>query len=98
MKKPIKKVSDKRQAQNKEYSKKSRPFWKGKGCGIKSPECTGKAEGIHHLKGKNTPALLVDERFWMAACNRCNVYVEEHPQWAYERGFKIKRNNKNTEQ
>ncbi len=87
--KPIPKVSEKRKQENKEYKKVSHPIWKGKNCEIKSPVCSKKAEGIHHKKGKVSAKDLLDPKFMMAACNRCNTYVEEHPDWATEKGFKI---------
>lgn len=85
--------SKKRQAANKVYAEKSRPFWKGKTCQIRSPVCTGAAQGIHHRKGKATISDLLDERYWMAACNHCNAYVETNDAWARRLGFKVSRIN-----
>lgn len=75
----------------KAYTKflKSRPF-----CRIKSPVCQKIATVIHHMKGR-TPAVILDEDFWCEACPVCNLYVEEHPDWAMERGFKLSRHAKN---
>lgn len=87
----IRQVSAKREALNREYAKKSRPYWKGKECQIRSPICTGAAQGIHHRKGKETPALLMDKRYWMAACNHCNVYVEVNDAWARKMEYKVSR-------
>lgn len=67
---------------------KTRPF-----CRIKSPVCTKIATIVHHMKGR-TPAMIMDEEFWCEACPMCNLYVEEHPQWAMEKGFKISRHAK----
>lgn len=89
--KKIKPVSDKRAILNTEYAKESRPFWKGKQCQIRSPVCTGSAQGIHHRKGKATKALLMDKRYWMAACNFCNSYVENNDAWARMMGYKVSR-------
>jgi hypothetical protein len=87
----IKPVSDKRAALNKKYAEASRPIWKGQQCQIRSPVCTGKAQGIHHRKGKATAELLMDQRYWMSACNFCNTYVETHDAWARKMGFKLLR-------
>jgi hypothetical protein len=90
----IAQYSKKRQAANSEYAEKSRPFWKDLPCQIKSPVCTGMAQGVHHRKGKATIKLLLDKRYWMRACNQCNSYVESHHEWAARLGFKLSRNNK----
>lgn len=87
----IKQVSDKRAVLNREYAKESRPFWKGKHCRIRSPICTGAAQGIHHRKGKVTKEDLMDKRYWMEACNACNSYVENNDAWARKMGYKISR-------
>lgn len=92
--KQIKPFSDNRAKINREYSAKSRPVWKGKDCGIKSKDCTGKAQGIHHLAGKATIELLLDENNWVPACNACNLWCETHHADAVEKGFKKSRLNK----
>jgi hypothetical protein len=87
----IKPYSDKRMVINREYSQKSRPFWKGKDCAIRSKDCTGKAQGIHHLAGKGTTELLLDENNWVPACNACNLRCETHHAEAVAAGFKKSR-------
>lgn len=57
-------------------------------CAIKSPVCTGKTQGVHHSKGK-IGKLLLDKKYWMAACNPCNDWIESDDAEARERGFKI---------
>lgn len=84
--------SKKRQRANREYYEKSRPFWQGKQCAIRSPGCTGAATGIHHLKGKSSTALLLDQRFWVPACGYCNtIWVEVNHAEAAAKGFKLSR-------
>lgn len=90
----IKPYSEKRAKVNREYSSRSRPFWKGKPCGIKSKDCTGQAQGIHHPAGKGTIELLMDENNWIPACNACNLWCESHHAEAIEKGFKKSRLNK----
>lgn len=87
----IKQVSDRQASLNREYAKESRPVWKGQPCQIRSPVCTKHAQGIHHRKGKGTKKDLMDKRYWMAACNFCNSYVENHDEWARKLGFKVSR-------
>lgn len=87
----IKPFSDKRAALNREYAKKSRPYWKGKECEIKAPGCDKIARGIHHMKGKHSAELLMDERWWIAACNKCNLWVEVNDAEARSKGFKLSR-------
>lgn len=94
-KKPPKKIkpfSDKRAALNRQYAKESRPFWKGKECAIRSPGCQKNATGIHHMKGKDTPELLMDKKWWLPACTYCNcIWLEENDAEARRLGFKVSR-------
>lgn len=87
----LKPFSEKRTEANKGYKELSRDFLaKNSICQIQSPECTGKAQGIHHRAGRLGKLLLL-VKFWMAACNRCNNYCELHDGWAREKGFKVSR-------
>ncbi|SEV88638.1 hypothetical protein SAMN05428988_0127 [Chitinophaga sp. YR573] len=87
----IARFSKKRQRANREYAEKSRPLWIGKHCAISAPGCTGTAQGIHHKKGKSSIELLLDERYWIPACNHCNTWCEIFPAEAEKEGFKISR-------
>ena len=90
----INKVNEKRAVVNVEYKAKSAAFRAANPkCQIKSEVCTGKTEGVHHMKGKASHELLLDETYWMAACNRCNVYIEVHDAWAREKGYKLSKYN-----
>jgi hypothetical protein len=62
---------------------------KHKFCRINSPVCTKATEGVHHLKGKATTELLLNQLYWMPACNACNGYVEDHSAWAFSNGYKL---------
>lgn len=83
--------SKKRQRANREYSAKTRPLWQGVPCKIRSPECSGISEGMHHLEGKETIEKLLNTDKMIPCCNRCNGYVEQFPKWAAARGFKLSR-------
>lgn len=90
----IKAVSERRKEFNKVYSAKAALFRAAHPkCEIQSPVCTHKTEGVHHRKGKINMVLLLDETYWMAACNRCNVYVEQYDEWARAKGFKLSKFN-----
>lgn len=90
--KPIKQFSKKREAvQRKEYRPlvsevlKEHPH-----CKVKSPVCTGMAEGLHHLQGREGDNLT-DKRLVIPACNMCQLFIEENSLWARNNGFKISR-------
>lgn len=85
-KKPIKRLSDKRNAQNKEYLKKRATFLKNKVCPVTGQEATE----IHHMKGR-IGKLLTDEKFWLAVSRKGHIEIENNPLWAYEQGFSMKR-------
>ena len=80
----IPRESKKRAKINREYSKASRPFWRGKPCRMKLKGCTGIAQGIHHPQGKVTMELLMDPNNWVECCNSCNQRAESHPWEAGE--------------
>lgn len=91
-KKPKKRkpYSDKRQQLNRLYDAEARQYRKEyPECAINSPNCTGKTQGVHHVKGRGKH--LMDKQFWKPACNPCNVYVEDHHEWAVENGHKKSR-------
>lgn len=63
-------------------------------CEIKSPECTGTATVIHHMRGRIGDQVFVIED-WMASCPRCNGFVEDNDAWAREKGFKLNQHSNN---
>lgn len=62
-------------------------------CEIKSPACTGQVTEVHHTKGRGVKVIL-DDTYWKACCNACNLYVERKDAEAREKGFKISRHAK----
>jgi len=60
-------------------------------CQIKSPLCTGRADCVHHAKGRG--ALLCIVQYWFASCHLCNGYLEtyEGKVWGKEKGFRLDR-------
>lgn len=84
----IKKVSDKRKEQNKEYKiladefKKEHPI-----CEIKANEyCTGQTTDVHHPAGRIGTNYL-DVTKWKGACRSCHQYVHDHPKEAIDKGW-----------
>lgn len=59
---------------------------------------------IHHLQGRGhlqrrdngELPLLNDRSKFAIGCDECHDYVEQHRAWAYEHGWLIKRNGKET--
>jgi 5-methylcytosine-specific restriction endonuclease McrA len=96
--KPIKKVSDKHKETLKEYKVVKEEFLKKyTTCQIKlSPDCTyDKGIAIHHIIGKSSKELYLDKNNFIACCNPCNLHLELFPNEAYEKGFKLHKNQIN---
>lgn len=62
-------------------------------CELSTPDCTGIAQGLHHMKGRGIH--LMNRKYLKRACNGCNGYVERHPQYAMDRGLSVSRHKKN---
>ena len=90
-KKPIEKVSIKRKAVNKVYKKiKDSIISKDQSCKIRSPVCTGLAQGLNH-KQKRSPKNLIVLNNLIACCNACNNYLETNDAWARKNGHTVSR-------
>ena len=76
----------KRDKQNELYYSLRNDFMAKHGlCEINSPVCIRKSQCVHHTKGR-IGSDLTDVSTWMPSCNPCNLYVEEHSQWAKDNG------------
>lgn len=94
-KKPIAKKSAQRISDDKEYKRIVKELHsKSTDCEIKSPVCTHKSQGLHHTK-KRTPSTLMNKKYLKRSCNACNLYMEEHPDWASEKGLSISKYSNN---
>ncbi len=85
---PISKVSEKQKVKLKELKEVVKGIIK-KGetkCKIKSSVCTGMAQAPEHTKGR-IGKNLTDKKHLIPACNPCNGYLSDHPQWARDNGF-----------
>lgn len=92
VKKPIKKVADKRAAQLREYAKLRKeylslyPVCEEEGCQAPSVD-------IHHQRGKENERLL-DTNFFLATCREHHNFYTEKSKEAIEVGFSLPRNTK----
>lgn len=90
-KKPIAKMSAKRKEVQKEYVKiVKKAAKKDHRCKVKSPDCTGKMQGMNHIQ-KKSPANITIEKNLTPSCNACNLYIELNTDWARNNGHLISR-------
>ncbi len=84
--------SEKRTELDKEYAAVSKPLWQGKPCAVKLPGCTGKAQGMHHLEGKENAEKLLNMEECIPSCNMCNLAIEADHSGSVAAGLKKKKN------
>ena len=88
--KPVKKVSDKQKKRNLDYLKVRMDYLNlHKNCQL----CSAPATDIHHRVGR-LGNKLTDTNYFMALCRPCHTKIETNREWAYEKGYLIKRLNK----
>lgn len=89
----LKKVSDKRKAEDKEYSKLKREYLKANPfCELKFKGCTKVATEIHHKKsGKDRAANYTNADCFMSVCAHCHRFGHDKlsAEEAKEIGFKM---------
>lgn len=89
--KKIRRFSKKRQKRQREYRKLvGKMISENNLCAIKSPVCTGLAQGLHH-KQKRSESNLTDRLNLVRSCNACNEYCEINPVWACNAGMQVSR-------
>jgi hypothetical protein len=99
---PIRKVSDKREAQLNMYAPIRERFLLGRWCAVHGKPCL--PTEIHHSKGrygycdieaqeKGIPALL-DVRYFVAVCSSAHREITENSKWALEQGYSQLRTEK----
>ena len=93
--KQIKKVSAKREMEDKIYHQLRKTFLSKpenkfcpvfklmKGVDIRTTDC-------HHMRGR-TGKLFLDTKYWLAVSREGHMYIEENPEWAKEHGFSLDR-------
>jgi hypothetical protein len=90
-KQPIATESKKRKSINKQYKAiKKEMIGKDSRCKVKSPVCTGAAQGAHHLQ-KRSPSNLIAIDNLLPCCNACNSYLETNVKWSKDNNFSVSR-------
>lgn len=86
----IRRRSKKLAAKERDYAKIVREMMaESRQCELRTPDCIGTAQGLHHMKGRGVH--LLNKKFLKRACNPCNSYVERHPAYALEHGLSVSR-------
>lgn len=89
---PVKKISLKRNLENREYLKVRKVFLESLiFCQVKG--CKGLATEVHHKKGR-IGKLLTDIRYFLGVCRECHNKIELNPTWAKENGYSLNRLDK----
>ena len=80
---PMKRVSDKRKKEGKEYLKKRSLFL------TELPTCEvcmrAKSTDVHHIAGRGINYL--NEDTWLSTCRPCHDRIHKDPIWAREKGY-----------
>jgi len=96
--KPIRRVSSKRAAQLKEYTKLRKEFMAAHPiCKVWLDENPDFQDGdmwpnfaastdIHHRKSR-VGKMLLDTRYWMAVSRTAHQRIHQFPKWAREKGY-----------
>lgn len=86
--KDIPKRSEKMKDELKEYNKiKKEMLAESDRCELRSPVCTGKAQGLQHLKRRGIN--LLNRKFLKRACNACQLWSEQNPLESIEKGMSL---------
>lgn len=88
-KKPMRRASKQRAAEYATYRSLKNYFLSQRSyCEMPSetgaPTCLRTATQVHHIKGRSG-ALLCDTRWFMAVCQECHDYIENHKKWARQK-------------
>lgn len=83
--KPVKKITEKRAKQNREYLEMREQFLEQYPvCQVK--DCQNKATEIHHIQGRANDLLTNPENF-LAICNEHHTYYTTHSKEAIENNY-----------
>lgn len=89
--KKINKVSAKMKVKNQEYSERVK-VWKVENPKCKAncnQYCTKETDDCHHQIGRGIH--LMDEKYWLACCRNCHIFITNHPKEAMEKGWSFSR-------
>jgi hypothetical protein len=97
-KKKINPVSEKRRSELNEYRKIHAVFLKEHStCEVKRIGCLyDRTIQVHHKAGR-IGDLLCDATKFLAVCEHCHQWIEQHPLEAYENGWSLSRLEKGDE-
>jgi len=88
-------VSRKRQARDRHYQQARHDVYEraGGACEVLGPDCTGQCEQVHHIAGRggSDPHRLDN---LLGVCAACHATIESYREWAYARGYLVRRNGK----
>lgn len=92
LRKPIRKVSTKRAAQNRQYTKQRVAFLE------RNPTCKvcfdmgwkERSTEVHHMKSR-IGKMLLDERYWLPVCRTHHDQIHHRPAVALEKGYTLRR-------
>jgi hypothetical protein len=91
LRKPIRKVSRKRQRENKKYSTLRKQFLSDNPeCVAELEGCTGVATEVHHSVGRVGENLL-NVGTWKSVCRNCHRTIEDNPGTAKDLGLSYSR-------
>lgn len=86
---PVKKVTEKRAKQNREYLKMREDFLiQYPVCQVK--DCQKKSAHVHHRRGRQND-LLTNPEWFLAICEDHHIYYTEHSKEAIEKGISVSR-------
>ena len=89
--KPIRKVSVKRAAEEREYYKLEKQFLEDNPCcGVK--ECYERSTQCHHKKGREND-LLLEVQWFFPVCAVHHEKITRDSKWAIENGYSLPRNH-----
>lgn len=90
--KAIKRVSDKQEKLNTQYSKQATAFKNKRGlCEARLQNCTHFTDHVHHLhSGASRSKYFLDETTWLPVCNHCHHIIHDvlSKEDAINMGFK----------
>ncbi len=91
---PIAKKSAKKKKEDKEVKRIVSEIKKiSNRCQLRSPVCTGFIQGADHTQ-KISPKNATNKKNIKGSCNACNLYKEQHPDWAKKNGHSVSRFDK----
>jgi len=85
----IRKLSVKREKENKEYLKlRAEYLAENTICEVKG--CLSRSTDCHHRAGR-TCRLLTDKNYFMAVCRKCHTKIEMEVEWSKKMGYSLNR-------